>query len=64
MLALESEISSPDEERKGVLVATPSWPYLFTLVLLSWALFCGWILPQLTGSYFLVPLLPGHSHLL
>lgn len=64
MLALESEISSPAEERKGAPVATPLWPYLLPLVLLSWVLFCGWISLQLTGSYFLVPFVPGHSHLL
>lgn len=64
MLALESEISSLAEERKRAVVATRLWPYLLPLVLLSWALFCDWIWLQLTGSYFLFPLLPGHSHLL
>lgn len=64
MLALESEISSPAEKRKRSVVATPLWPYLLPLVLLSWALFCGWISLQLTDFYILVPLLPGHSHLL
>lgn len=58
MLALEAEV------RKWVVVATALWLYLLPLVLLSCTLFCGWISPQLTGSYRLVPLLPGYSQLL